>query len=189
MANQKSTPIIVIGGIVFVVGAALAFVLLNNNSSSKSTKKTATPPVTTPVTLGPGGFTAGGAVIPSTFTFTIPPGLTAVAVQLPFIQGLGGFAKAGDIVNIYATINKGKVTGALNPPEAKLIVSNVPVLEVLSTSPTLGAAASTTYLLALDPGQAEQVIFFTTNESLYFSLVPKNAPPATTTGRSYQNAA
>jgi hypothetical protein len=33
------------------------------------------------------------------------------------------------------------------------------------------------------------MIFFATYESLYFSLVPKNAPPADTTGRSYQNAA
>jgi hypothetical protein len=45
------------------------------------------------------------------------------------------------------------------------------------------------YLLALDPATAEQVIFFNTNESLYFTLVPKNAPPALTPGRSYQNAA
>ena len=50
-------------------------------------------------------------------------------------------------------------------------------------------AGNATYLLALDAAQAEQMIFFSRFESVWMTLVPKGQePPATTTGRSYQNA-
>ena len=189
MASQKSTPIIIAGGVIFVIGAALAFALLRDNSN-KASAKTSAPAVTT-TTLGPGGVSVGAtsAYVPPVFNFVIPPGKNAVAVSVPFIPGLGGFAKAGDLVNIYANISKGKIPGNVTPPESKLVISNVPVLEVLTAAPAAGTPTAATYLLALDPGQAEQVIFFQTYESLYFALVPNNAPPAVTSGRGYQNAA
>jgi hypothetical protein len=37
-----------------------------------------------------------------------------------------------------------------------------------------------TYLLALDPGEAERVIFMTSNESLYLALSGDDAPPLST---------
>jgi hypothetical protein len=189
MATRKSTPIIVIGVAVFVVGAGLAFVLLRNGKTT-TTKTThiASPPAPTPpnAVVAGGGATSASASV----AYPIPAGKNAVAVQVPALQGLDGFAKAGDLVNIFATVSKGRLSlPFLAPPEAKLIATNVPVLAVLSPAPTAAPTGSATYLLALDPNQAEQVIFFTTYESLYFSLVPKNAPPAVTSGHSYQNAA
>jgi hypothetical protein len=188
MANNKSTPVIVIGVAVFVVGAGLAFVLLHNNSKSKT--KSSTPPAVTTTTLGPNSVVVGAtAASPSAFAFQIPPGKNAVAVQVGALAGIDGFAKAGDVINIYANVSKGRIPGALVPPLTKLIQTDVPVLEVLSPAPTSAPGGTAVYLLALDPIAAEQVIFFSTNEALYFTLVPKNAPPVATPGRSYQNAA
>ncbi len=63
-------------------------------------------------------------------------------------------------------------------------------MEVLAvTGPGPGTeAGNATYLLALDAAQAEQMIFFSRFESVWMTLVPKGQAPATTTGRSYQNA-
>jgi hypothetical protein len=41
--------------------------------------------------------------------------------------------------------------------------------------------------LAVDANQAEQVIFLSTFESIYLSIVPKNQPAVPTPGRAYQN--
>jgi Flp pilus assembly protein RcpC/CpaB len=188
MATRKSTPVILIGVAVFVVGAGLAFVLLRNNKTStpKATHVAASPTAPTPSNAIVGGSTSPtGAVV----AYPIPAGRNAVAVQVPALNGLDGFAKAGDVVNIFATVSKGRLNlPGLAPPEVKLVVSNVPVLQVLAPAPAAAPTGSATYLLALDPEQAEQVIFFTTYESLYFTLVPKNSPPVLTPGHSYQNA-
>ena len=191
MANNKSTPVIVIGVAVFIVGAGLAFALLHNSKSTKSkTKTTTAASVVTPTTLGPGAVVVGSTpVTQPVFSFQIPAGKNAVAVQVTSLQGLDGFARAGDNINIFANVKNNKIPGSLTPPLTKLIESNVPVLEVLSAPPSSAPSGSAVYLLALDPAAAEQIIFFETNESLYFSLVPKDAPPAQTPGRSYQNAA
>jgi hypothetical protein len=188
MANNKSTPVIVIGIAVFIVGAGLAFVLLHGSSKSKT--KTPVAAAVTTTTLGPNAVVVGAtAAAPVNFAFQIPAGKNAVAIQVSALAGIDGFAKAGDVVNIFANVSKGRIPGALTPPLTKLIASDVGVLEVLSPAPTSAPAGTAVYLLALDPVTAEQVIFFNTNESLYFTLVPKNAPPALTPGRSYQNAA
>ena len=110
-------------------------------------------------------------------------------MQLGALQGLDGFARAGDTVNVYANITKARVNlPGLNPPETKLLTAGVKVLAVLSGAPAAAPTGTAVYLLALDPVTAEQVIFFSTNEALYLTLVPKSAPLAVTPGRSYQNA-
>jgi len=187
MAKAKSTPIILIGIAVFVVGAALTFVFLHGHNKTTTKKNTAS---ATTTTLGAGAVATpaaggGAAAVPA---FTIPAGKNAVAVSVAYVPGAAGFVRPGDGVNIYATVKNGKLPlPGLNPPEAKLILSNVEVLFASGAAPGAGTG-SLVFVLALDPNQAEQVIFFTTYESLYFSLVPKNAPPAATSGRSYQNA-
>lgn len=183
MAARKSTPIIVIGVAVFVIGAALAFVVLRGDKSARTRTATAvvarapvpSPPTTTPPATSP--------------TLQIPPGKDAVPVQTPQLQGLDGFAKTGDLVNVYATIRNQRINiPGLASPEVKLIASDVQVLDVLTNPPTAAPTGTAVYMLALDPVTAEQVIFFDTYESLYFTLVPKGSAPAQTPGRSYQNA-
>ena len=193
MARRKSTPIIVIGVAVFVIGAALAFIVLRDHGKSKSTPATkaaatsattAAAAATTPVSTPTPAATAAGT---ATALLPIPAGKNAVAVQVTQLAGLDGFAKAGDLVNVFATI-KNRTDTPLLPRFVKLVATNVEVLNVLAGAPTAAPTGTTVYLLALDPIQAEQIIFFQTNEALYMSLVPKGSAPAVTSGRSYQNA-
>lgn len=193
MANRKSTPLLVIGVAVFVIGSGLAFVALQGTTTGSSSQSKRTPVPTTTVAGSPASprvaATASPSSVPGAAALDIPAGKNALAVELPLLQGLDGFAKAGDLINIYANIAKKPINiPGLASPETKLIATNVAVLGVLSGAPSAAPTGTAVYLLALDATQAEQVIFFTTYESLYFTLVPKNSPPAVTPGRSYQNA-
>jgi Flp pilus assembly protein CpaB len=109
-------------------------------------------------------------------------------VQVPYVAGLAGYARAGDIVNVYGNIDEKGAGSAVSPPATKLILGGVQVLAV--TGPAPGAdSGNTTYLLALDAAQAEQAIFFAKFQSLWLTLVPKGQPAAQpTTGHSYKNA-
>lgn len=127
----------------------------------------------------------------------IPEGKQAVAVQLDFVPGVGGYVGAGDRVNMYSVVRNGVPDG--NDPEASpcnprvhLFLSNVEVLDVsaeiaprVATSDQNQERATgnpITYLLALDPVEAERVIFMTSNESLYLALAGKDVPPVATDG-------
>ncbi len=128
---------------------------------------------------------------------SIPDGKEAVAIQVPFVPGVAGYVSQGDFVNLYTVMRSGP--GA---PVTKLIVHNVEVLDVSTEVAPRAATArdgdqaagerpagqQITYLLALDPVQAEQVIFHQSVENLYLSLVPQGAPEVPTPGRTYENA-
>ncbi len=185
MAIRRSTQMLLIGLAVFVIGAGVVLVSLGGGKDDKSASS-----ATTTTTL----VQAGTVVIPAVaapvgpITFTIPEGKQAVAVQMPYIAGLAGYAKAGDTVNVYATVEKG-TTGDVAPPSARLVLQSVDVLSVTGPGPGLDAASgNTVYLLALDAAQAEQAIFFSRFESMWMTLVPKGQPKAQTSGRSYKNA-
>lgn len=125
----------------------------------------------------------------------IPEGKQGVALQLDFVPGVGGYVGAGDRVNVYSVVRNG-VPDPQNPDEApcnprvRLFLSNVEVLDVSSEVAPRRAVADQeqvrvtgepiTYLMALDPMEAERVIFMTSNESLYLALAGKDAPPAST---------
>lgn len=113
-------------------------------------------------------------------TLNIPPGKTAVAVELSNVPGVAGFAGAGDMINIYGVIKAG--VDPKNPAgAAHLIMQNTEVLNVNGT--TLAAAQGQPggpgllYLLAVTAVEAERLIYLSTFESLYFSLVSKDATP------------
>ncbi|MDQ3353210.1 MAG: Flp pilus assembly protein CpaB [Actinomycetota bacterium] len=125
----------------------------------------------------------------------IPEGKQGVAVQLDFVPGVGGYVGAGDRVNMYSVVRNG-VPDPENPedapcnPRVRLFLSNVEVLDVSSEVAPRRAVAdqeqervtgsAITYLLALDPVEAERVIFMTSNESLYLALTGKDVPPTST---------
>ena len=184
MAIRRSTQMLLIGLAVFVIGAGVVLISLTGSKGDKNKGASAT--TTTTVVQ------AGTVVIPSATTpagpttFTIPEGKQAVAVQLPYVAGLAGYAKAGDTVNIYATLEKG-TTGDVPPPSARLVLPSVEVLAVTGPGPGSDSGMPV-YLLALDASQAEQAIFFSRFESMWMTLVPKGQPKAQTTGRSYKNA-
>lgn len=180
---RRSTQMLLLGVAVFVVGTAVVFMALRGNSGDDS----AQPPTVPTTSVAAGKVVVPAAGTPAVTTFTIPPGKQAVAVQVAYVAGLAGYAKPGDLVNVYATVEKGQPNGETKPPLAKLVLPAVEVLAVTGPGPGVGAG-NTTYLLALDASQAEQAIFFARFETLWMTLVPKGQASATTAGRSYQNA-
>lgn len=185
MNNRKSNNILVIGVAVFAVGAALAFFGLRSSDRAVATPRKQPAAAATPagnvrtVNVGPAG-------VAGVTQFSVPKGKQAVAVELPAVAGLAGYAKPGDTVNIYATIKEGahQSNTKLKTPLAKLVLTNVHVLDVRAPAP--GAAGTATYLLALDPIEAEKVIFYAKFESMWMALVEAQKP-VTTPGRGYQN--
>lgn len=178
---RRSTQMLVLGLAVFIIGAGVVLVSFMG-SDGKGTPSVASTTTTT--------IQAGTVVVPlaapAPAGFTIPEGKQAVAIQVPFVPGLAGFAKAGDTVNVYGNVEKGQTDQP--PPLTRLILPGVQVLAV--TAPGPGSdVGNATYVLALDVAQAEQAIFFAKFESLWLTLVPKGqTKPQTTPGRSYKNA-
>lgn len=185
MAMRRSSQMLILGLAIFVIGAGVVLVSFMGSDDGKD--KSAAPTTSTTVQAGTvivNGATPGAAPT----TFTIPEGKQAVAVQVSSVAGLAGYAKAGDIVNVYGNIQTEKGATAPPPPSTKLILPGVQVLAV--TTPAPGAeTGNATYLLALDAAQAEQAIFFARFETLWLTLVPKGqAKPPATPGRNYSNA-
>ncbi len=125
----------------------------------------------------------------------IPEGKQGVAVQLDFVPGVGGYVGAGDRINMYSVV-RNTVPDPENPEEAPcnprvhLFASNIEVLDVSAeVAPRVAVAdqqqerlggSPITYLVALDPIEAERVIFMTSNESLYLALSGDDVPPVST---------
>jgi Flp pilus assembly protein CpaB len=184
MGKNRSSVLIAIGVAVFVVGSGLAFLAVHSGGGDNNNKvQTA---ATTPAAATPGQVTAAGAATPS---FSIPTGKQAVAVQVPYIQGVAGFVKAGDKVNLFGTVKNGPLPKALAAPgpAVKLIVPNVEVLSVAAPAAVAGAAAASTFILALNAVDAEQVVYFQSFEGLYMTLARSDQGVLTTPGRSAGN--
>jgi len=197
MAKRTSTHLILIGVVLFIVGAGLAFALVwhaRSGTTRHLSSRTAHP--STPATV-PGDTRLAAPGTPAgPLPFAIPAGQTALAVQMQYFAGGGGFARAGSLVDIYAVIHPHSAlppprgqSGAQppSPPTVKLVLANVRVLEALG-SPPAATGQPGSFLLALTPDQAEEVIFYASFDSLYMSLVPENAAPAATSGHTYANS-
>jgi len=124
-------------------------------------------------------------------TLKIPEGKTALAVQLANVPGVAGFAGAGDRVNVYSVVKASPETRGA--PAVRLVMQNTEVLNV--NGATLAAnqgqpdGAGLVYLLAVSAEQAERLVYLTSFEQLYFSLVSKDqAPVAGTAGASVNDA-
>lgn len=188
MNSKKSNNIVIIGVAVFFVGAALVFFGLRSSDKAVATPTNQQPAAA--VTPDPNARTVnvGPAGVAGVTTFTVPKGKQAVAVELPAVAGLAGYARPGDTINIYATIkeNAANTSSKLKNPISKLVLTGVKVLDVRAPAP--GTAGTATYLLALDVNEAEKVIFFAKFESLWIALTAPDQKPVVTTGRGYQNA-
>ena len=110
-------------------------------------------------------------------TVKIPDGKTALALQLGWVQGVGGFVGTGDRIDIFGVVREGP--GA---PSAKLIMQNTEVLNVNVSGQTAAAGTPISgdtkpiFLLAVTPHEAERLVYLTSFQQLYFSLVSKDAP-------------
>lgn len=133
----------------------------------------------------------------------IPEGTQAVAVTVGFTAGVAGYAGPGDRVNIYKSVLP-DAPGAPAAPITQLILSDVEVLDVSdevaprradpiaatdvstpASTPSRTTSEQITLLLALDAAQAEQVVFGTTNDELYFTLLPEDQGPTEAPGVDY----
>lgn len=126
----------------------------------------------------------------STQAISIPQGLDAMAVNISGAQNLAGYLQPGSHVDIYANITKMSAGGAAGVsatipiPCTEMAMTNIEVMDVSSTSPTLAgtkapagsssAAGATprtvpgaeTLLLALTPAQTRNLQFLSQNEAI-----------------------
>jgi Flp pilus assembly protein CpaB len=122
----------------------------------------------------------------STQAISIPQGLDAMTVAISGAENLAGYLQPGGHVDVYANITKlsagGTGTGvsaSIPIPCTELAMTNIEVMDVSSTSPSLAATKGTagastgravpgaeTLLLALTPGQARSLEFLTQNEAI-----------------------
>ncbi len=109
-------------------------------------------------------------------TVKIPDGKNAFAVQLANVPGVAGYVGAGDHIDIYGLTKPDSGGG-----KAHLIMQGIEVLSVnganLTPSPGQPGAPDRVFLLAVDPGQVEQLSYLTSFGQLTFSLVPKDQGP------------
>lgn len=177
MAAQRSTRLVAIGVSIFVIGAALVFLSLRDDpapaasarpAKANPTKQTAPERV---ITVQGGG---------SSVSVPVPKNMQAIAVRMERVAGIAGYAKPGDLINVYATVKTGsREVEDLTLPYAKLILSNVKVIDVKNGE---GGKGEIVYLLALDAEDAERAIFYAKFESLWATLVPEGQSPAKTDG-------
>lgn len=184
--QKRPNLLVMLGLAVFVLGTAMVLLVVRDDGGDEAA-------AAGPRTRG-GPVAAGDATavpIPAApEPVAIPDGKRGVAVRTGFVPGVAGYVSAGDHVDVYAAMSKQA------PARVELVLPDVEVLDVsIEVAPRRStgeegerpSGSEITYLLALDPVQAERVIFLTTNESLYLTLVPKGAPPVGTPGRTYDN--
>jgi hypothetical protein len=163
--RSRSTQMIAAGAAMFVVAAALAVLAMRGNDNSHKDNASASAPTVTVKQA------AETTPTPTATPVKIPTGKEALELQLPAVQGLAGYAKTGDRVNVYGTFKdhqpNSPVKGA---PLAKLILSNVEVLSAVNNG------ANATYVLAVNPNEAEQLIYLSSFEGIWLTLARDGAP-------------
>ena len=186
MARNRSTILIAVGVAVFVLGSSMAFLLVHSDKKSSSSKVSTAAASQTASLPAHTSLAAAQATTPAT-AIDIPAGMEAVAVQLTYVPGGAGYVHNGDNVNIYGVFKTDQPAGGPKVPAVKLALSNVKVLSVTGPAPGADNGAAT-YLLALTPTQAEQVMYLASFQSLYMSLTRKGAPAVSTPGHNIGNA-
>lgn len=134
-------------------------------------------------------------------TLDIPDGFEALSVQVEIPPGVAGFVRPGDSVSLIATLERlgevtvDPVTGAETTEEPEVFTQYlIQGIEVLSVGQRVttqegddGVEVPTTQVLltvALEPVDAERMVAAIQSASLYFTLLPEDAEPAATPGRT-----
>lgn len=179
--KKRSTILVLVGAGVFVLGTGLAAMATRGGGDSPASVAAAQ--VTT-TTAAPAGTVA--APTPAAATgFVIPPGHQAVALDVPYVNGIAGYARAADHVNVFGVFKNNAANASLPNPAAKLVLSDIEVLAV--TNPAPGATGNSTYVLSVDAAQAEQIIYLASFESTYLTLARDHQGQLSTIGRTPKN--
>lgn len=178
-ARSRSTTMIAFGVAMFVFAAALAVLAMRGGDDDKAADTASAADAPT-VSVAP---VAETTPTPAVAAVKIPAGKEALQLQVPAVQGLAGYTKAGDRVNVYGTFkDRQPNAGVKGPPLAKLILSNVEVLTAVNNG------ANVTYVLAVNPNEAEQIIYLSSFEGVWMTLVRDGAPlVGGTSGRNASN--
>jgi pilus assembly protein CpaB len=129
--------------------------------------------------------------------FEIPEGFEAVAVEVGIPPGVAGYIRGGDRVSLIATLEApgatttdadGTVTEEPGDVRTQYLLQAIEVLAVgQRTTQAEGDQAPQSSVLmtvALQPEDAEKLVFAIENASLYFTLLPEDAEPQDTPGRT-----
>jgi pilus assembly protein CpaB len=134
----------------------------------------------------------GGPPRRSSVAFEIPEGFEAIAVEVGIPPGVAGYIRGGDRVSLIATVEApgddhtttdGTVTEEPGEIRSQYLLQGIEVLAVgQRTTETEGEQAPQSSVLmtvALEPEDAERLVFAIENASLYFTLLPEDAEPQT----------
>jgi pilus assembly protein CpaB len=135
-----------------------------------------------------------------TVGFTIPDGFEAIAAEVAVPPGVAGFVRAGDVVSAIATVellgptvedDEGNVSAEPEEIRTQYLLQGIEVLAVgqrqLQTEEQEATTASVLLTLAIEPEDAERLVFAIQNGSLYFTLLPDDAAPVDTPGRTFED--
>lgn len=145
----------------------------------------------------------------ATSTFEIPEGHEAISVQVGLVPGVAGYVGAGDRVSMIAHLELPQeededavdedgepIPPSINDFLAQYLLQDVEVLAVgprPASQPAEGdgepaaeeeAGGSVLLTVALEPEDAEKLVFAINNANLHFTLLPEDAEPADTPGRT-----
>jgi pilus assembly protein CpaB len=132
--------------------------------------------------------------------FEIPEGFEAIAVEVGIPPGVAGYIREGDQVSLIATLEApgttttepdGTVTEEPGETRTQYLLQSIEVLAIgQRTTQAEGDAATQSSVLmtvALQPEDAERLVFAIENASLYFTLLPEDAEPQDTPGRTLED--
>jgi len=132
--------------------------------------------------------------------FEIPEGHEAIAVEVGIPPGVAGYIRTGDRVSLIATIEApgattteadGTVTEEPGEARSQYLLQSIEVLAVGQRSAAAegeeAVGGSVLMTVALVPADAERLVFAIENASLYFTLLPPDAEPQDTPGRTLEN--
>lgn len=118
----------------------------------------------------------------------IPDDMEAVSVQVGAPQGVAGFVSSGDRVSLIATLEAAAGTEDEEPAvqSAQYVLQDV---LVLATGQLVGETADDVQTggeqvlltVALEPEDAERLVFAINQSTLYFTLLPEDAPSSPST--------
>lgn len=130
----------------------------------------------------------------------IPEGFEAVSVQVGLPPGVAGFVQGGDRVSLVAHVS-GAGQGAEGEDEgvevadesrSQYLLQDVAVLSVGQRVTTADGEEATQegssgilMTVALEPQDIEKLVFAINEASLYFTLLPEDAEPQDTPGRTF----
>lgn len=136
----------------------------------------------------------------TTATFEIPEGFQAVSVEVGAPTGVAGFIRPGDRVSLIATLQEpgivettedGTTLETSGEVRSRYLLQDIEVLSVgqrVVTEEGEGGlqeqSGRVLLTVALEPADAERLVLAIQNAVLYFTLLPQDAEPAETPGRT-----